>query len=128
MTQARDHLLVCLRRHNRFVRFLHIFLRNHVLCNLPGLLLFLCLRQSEFPYSLTKRIDKTRRATLKWKFFVHFSLLLNFRPAAARKMNDKKQYLSASGYNLHGSSISINVPGGNAVAGYRGSNEFIREL
>jgi hypothetical protein len=44
-------------------------------------------------------------------------------------MDDKKQYLSASGYNLHGSQYSINLPaGGGAVAGYRGSNEFIRKL
>lgn len=39
-------------------------------------------------------------------------------------MDDKKQYLSASGYNLHGSNYSINLPTG-ATAGYRGSNEFI---
>ena len=43
-------------------------------------------------------------------------------------MDDKKQYLSASGYNLHGSNYSINLPTGGAVAGYRGSNEFIRKL
>lgn len=41
-------------------------------------------------------------------------------------MDDKKKYLSASGYNLHGSSYSINIPTGGVVSsGYRGSNEFI---
>ena len=43
-------------------------------------------------------------------------------------MDDKRQYLSASGYNLHGSNYSINLPTGGAVTGYRGSNEFIRKL
>lgn len=39
-------------------------------------------------------------------------------------MDEKKRYLSASGYNLRGSSYSLNVPPG-PVSGYRGSNEFI---
>lgn len=39
-------------------------------------------------------------------------------------MDDKKKYLSTSGYNLHGSNFSIDLPA-NAVNGYRGSNEFI---
>jgi hypothetical protein len=44
-------------------------------------------------------------------------------------MDEKKQYLSASGYNLHGSSYSINIPTGGVISsGYRGSNEFIRKL
>lgn len=59
----------------------------------------------------------------------HFSLLLTFRSSSSRTMDDKKQYLSASGYNLHGSSYSINLPaGGGTASGYRGSNEFIRKL
>lgn len=41
-------------------------------------------------------------------------------------MDEKKRYLSASGYNLHGSNYSINIPSGGVVSsGYRGSNEFI---
>lgn len=40
-------------------------------------------------------------------------------------MNDNKQFLSASGYNLHGSSYSINLQNVGATAGYKGSNEFI---
>lgn len=44
-------------------------------------------------------------------------------------MDDKKQYLSASGYNLHGSSYSINLQHAGANSpGYRGSNEFICKL
>lgn len=59
----------------------------------------------------------------------HFSLLLTFRSSSSRTMDDKKQYLSASGYNLHGSSYSINLPpGGGTASGYRGSNEFICKL
>jgi len=43
-------------------------------------------------------------------------------------MDEKKKYLSASGYNLHGSTYSINIPTGGVInAGYRGSNEFICE-
>lgn len=44
-------------------------------------------------------------------------------------MDDKKRYLSQSGYNLHGSTYSINLPtGGVTGSGYRGSNEFIRKF
>jgi sodium-independent sulfate anion transporter 11 len=39
-------------------------------------------------------------------------------------MDEKKKYLSASGYNLRGSSYSLNIPQG-PISGYRGSNEFI---
>lgn len=61
---------------------------------------------------------------------------MNFRPSSSsRTMDDKKQYLSplglstsSSGYNLHGSSYSINLQQAGTVAGYRGSNEFMRKL
>lgn len=44
-------------------------------------------------------------------------------------MDEKRKYLSTSGYNLHGSTYSINIPSGGVInTGYRGSNEFIREL
>lgn len=39
-------------------------------------------------------------------------------------MDEKRKYLSASGYNLRGSTYSLNIPQG-PVSGYRGSNEFI---
>lgn len=69
-----------------------------------------------------------KKNTTSYNFF-QFSLLLTFRSTSSPTMDDKKQYLSASGYNLHGSQYSINLPGGGtAVSGYRGSNEFIREF
>ncbi|CRK90509.1 CLUMA_CG004121, isoform A [Clunio marinus] len=42
-------------------------------------------------------------------------------------MDEKKNYLSPAGYNLHGSTISLNLPTNHSytVAGYKGSNEFI---
>lgn len=43
-------------------------------------------------------------------------------------MDEKTQHLSVSGYNLHGSSYSINLAHGGTTPGYRGSNEFICEL
>lgn len=39
-------------------------------------------------------------------------------------MDQKKRFLSVSGYNLHGSNISINIPN-STVNGYRGSNDFV---
>lgn len=39
-------------------------------------------------------------------------------------MDGKKPYLTTSGYNLHASNFSMNVPS-EPTSGYRGSNDFI---
>lgn len=41
-------------------------------------------------------------------------------------MDEKKKYLSASGYSLRGSNYSINIPQDGIInPGYRGSSEFM---
>lgn len=78
----------------------------------------------EFPYCFTTYASPPSVSVKRSNGILQLSLLLTFRSHSSLTM-DNKQFLSASGYNLHGSSYSINLQTVGTAAGYKGSNEFI---